>query len=63
MNPGADVQAIDALQDWHNAVALFRERATAARPGFRSTWRIRLVHDILQSPVLLPQVTVNESNR
>ena len=30
MNPGADVQAIDALQDWHNAVVLFREEALDA---------------------------------
>jgi hypothetical protein len=30
MNPGADVQAIDALQDWHNALCLFREEATDA---------------------------------
>lgn len=30
MNPGADVQAIDALQDWHNAVALFRDEALDA---------------------------------
>jgi hypothetical protein len=30
MNPGADVQAIDALQDWHNAVCLFRDEALDA---------------------------------
>lgn len=30
MSPGADVQAIDALQDWHNAVCLFREEALDA---------------------------------
>src|SRR5262245_4506852 len=30
MNPGADVQAIDALQDWHNSVVLFREEALEA---------------------------------
>jgi hypothetical protein len=30
MNPGADVQAIDALQDWHNAVVLFRDEALDA---------------------------------
>lgn len=30
MNPGADVQAIDALQDWHNAVCLFRDEAQDA---------------------------------
>lgn len=27
MNPGADVQAIDALRDWHNALCLFRDEA------------------------------------
>src|SRR5262245_25698374 len=27
MNPGADVHAIDALEDWHNALCLFREEA------------------------------------
>jgi len=30
MNPGADVQAIDALQDWHNALCLFRDEALDA---------------------------------
>ena len=30
MTPGADVQAIDALQDWHNAVCLFRDEALDA---------------------------------
>jgi hypothetical protein len=30
MNPGADVQAIDALQDWHNALVLFRDEALDA---------------------------------
>ena len=30
MTPGADVQAIDALQDWHNALCLFRDEATDA---------------------------------
>ena len=30
MNPGADVQAITALEDWHNAVVLFREEAIDA---------------------------------
>src|SRR3954470_14591307 len=30
MNPGADVQAIDALQDWHDAVVLFRDEALDA---------------------------------
>jgi hypothetical protein len=28
MTPGADVQAIDALQDWHNALCVFRTEAT-----------------------------------
>lgn len=28
MNPGADVHAIDALQDWHNALCVFRTEAT-----------------------------------
>jgi hypothetical protein len=27
MSPGADVQAIDALQDWHNALCVFRTDA------------------------------------
>jgi hypothetical protein len=27
MGPGADVQAIDALEDWHNALCLFRDEA------------------------------------
>jgi hypothetical protein len=27
MTPGADVQAIDALQDWHNALCVFRTEA------------------------------------
>jgi len=27
MGPGADVQAIEALEDWHNALCLFREEA------------------------------------
>jgi hypothetical protein len=27
MNPGADVHAIEALEDWHNALCLFREEA------------------------------------
>jgi len=27
MSPGADVQAIDALQDWHNALCVFRTEA------------------------------------
>ncbi len=27
MNPGADVHAIDALQDWHNALVVFRTEA------------------------------------
>lgn len=27
MNPGADVHAIDALQDWHNALCVFRAEA------------------------------------
>jgi len=30
MTPGADVQAIDALQDWHNALCLFRDEALDA---------------------------------
>jgi hypothetical protein len=30
MTPGADVQAIDALQDWHNALCLFRDEAVDA---------------------------------
>ena len=30
MNPGADVQAIDALQDWHDALCLFRDEAVEA---------------------------------
>jgi hypothetical protein len=30
MNPGADVQAIDALQDWHNALVLFRDESLDA---------------------------------
>jgi hypothetical protein len=30
MSPGADVQAIDALEDWHNALCLFREEAIDA---------------------------------
>ncbi|MBO0697267.1 MAG: hypothetical protein J2P46_02630 [Zavarzinella sp.] len=30
MGPGADVQAIDALEDWHNALCLFREEALEA---------------------------------
>jgi hypothetical protein len=30
MGPGADVHAIDALEDWHNALCLFREEATDA---------------------------------
>jgi hypothetical protein len=28
MNPGADVHAIEALEDWHNALCLFREEAS-----------------------------------
>lgn len=28
MNSGADVHAIDALQDWHNALCVFRTEAT-----------------------------------
>lgn len=28
MSPGADVKAIDALQDWHNALCVFRGEAT-----------------------------------
>jgi hypothetical protein len=28
MSPGADVQAIEALQDWHNALCVFRTEAT-----------------------------------
>jgi hypothetical protein len=28
MTPGADVHAIDALQDWHNALCVFRMEAT-----------------------------------
>ena len=27
MNPGADVQAIDALQDWHDALCVYRTEA------------------------------------
>jgi outer membrane murein-binding lipoprotein Lpp len=30
MTPGADVQAIDALQDWHNALCVHREEAMEA---------------------------------
>jgi hypothetical protein len=30
MSPGADVQAIEALEDWHNALCLFREEALDA---------------------------------
>jgi hypothetical protein len=30
MGPGADVHAIDALEDWHNALCLFREEAADA---------------------------------
>jgi len=30
MTPGADVQAIEALEDWHNALCLFREEALDA---------------------------------
>jgi hypothetical protein len=30
MNPGADVHAIDALEDWHNSLCLFREEAIDA---------------------------------
>jgi hypothetical protein len=30
MNQGADVQAIDALQDWHNALVLFRDEGLDA---------------------------------
>ena len=30
MSPGADVQAIDALEDWHNALCLFRDEALDA---------------------------------
>ena len=30
MGPGADVQAIDALEDWHNALCLFRDEAADA---------------------------------
>ncbi|HEX3148996.1 MAG TPA: hypothetical protein VHR66_13015 [Gemmataceae bacterium] len=30
MSPGADVQAIDALQDWHNALCLFRDESMEA---------------------------------
>src|SRR5215216_5953581 len=30
MGPGADVQAIEALEDWHNALCLFREEALDA---------------------------------
>jgi hypothetical protein len=30
MSPGADVQAIDALEDWHGALCLFREEAIEA---------------------------------
>jgi hypothetical protein len=30
MNPGADVHAIDALEDWHNALCVFRTEAMEA---------------------------------
>jgi hypothetical protein len=30
MGPGADVRAIDALQDWHNALCVFRTEALEA---------------------------------
>src|SRR4051794_14486077 len=30
MSPGADVQAIDSLQDWHNALCLFRDESSEA---------------------------------
>ena len=30
MSPGADVQAIEALEDWHNALCLFRDEALDA---------------------------------
>lgn len=30
MDPGADVRAVDGLQDWHNALALFREEGIEA---------------------------------
>ena len=30
MNPGADVHAIDALEDWHNALCLFRDESLEA---------------------------------
>ena len=30
MNPGADVQAIDALQDWHDSLCLFRDESSEA---------------------------------